>query len=94
MCIVGSSESMSSPCVKLVVVYLDQKLFFGYHVDELCSKAERKLAVSARLTRTIHATNKCYFFIDTYCHSSSTARDKVPFCSKDKVMKKTGKIQK
>ncbi len=49
---------MSSSDVRLLGVYLDQKLSFDYHVDELC----RKLSVLARLTKTLDVARKLLLF--------------------------------
>ena len=91
---VGRNGIMSSSYVKLLGVYLDQKLSFDYHVDELCRKSGRKLSsVIARLTKTLNVASKMLLF-HTYILSQ------FEYCSlvwhlftRDKT-KKIGKIQK
>ncbi len=59
---VGNNEIKSSPYVKLLGVYFDQKLIFDYHVDELCRKALRKLSVLPRLTKALDVRSKTLLF--------------------------------
>ena len=83
---------MSSSCVKLYGVYLDQKLSFVYHVDELCREAGRKLSVLARFTDTRCCKQNALFY--THILSQFEYCSLIwHFCSGD-TTQKIEKIQK
>ena len=59
--------------VKLLGVYIDNKLNFGHHVSHICQKAGKQVKVLGRLNRVLNESNKlllyssfisCYF---NYC---------------------------
>ena len=79
--------------VKLLGLNIDCRLNFTYHVNELCSKAGRKLKVLARLSKTVDTESKLMLFHSFILSQFEYSSMLWHFCKSDDT-KMVEKIQK
>ena len=69
----GNTVIKSEPFVKILGVYVDEKLNFSKHVSEICKKSAKQLNALARISRYLDASSlsiiyKCFILSNfSYC---------------------------